>query len=111
MNSSPHSWKICVTGRYNDEAMAELESGPHQITYDKTQLTDCGIAFGQPDPQTVIESPQLRWVHLSSAGYTNYDNDRVREALKKRGAILTNSSSVYDEPCAQHALAMMLAFA
>jgi phosphoglycerate dehydrogenase-like enzyme len=108
MNST--SWKICVTGRYNDEATAELESGPHQITYDKTQLPDCDIAFGQPDPQVVIES-NLRWVHLSSAGYTNYDNDAVREALHKRGAILTNSSSVYDEPCAQHALAMMLAFA
>jgi phosphoglycerate dehydrogenase-like enzyme len=108
MNST--SWKICVTGRYNDEATAELESGPHQITYDKTQLADCDIAFGQPDPQIVIES-NLRWVHLSSAGYTNYDNDAVREGLRKRGAILTNSSSVYDEPCAQHALAMMLAFA
>ncbi len=36
---------------------------------------------------------------------------KCAQALKKRGAILTNSSSVYDEPCAQHALAMMLAFA
>ena len=105
-----NSWKICVTGRYNDAASAELESGPHQITYDKTELALCDIAFGQPDPQIVIES-NLRWVHLSSAGYTNYDNDAVRQALKRRGAILTNSSSVYAEPCAQHALAMMLAFA
>lgn len=105
-----NSWKICVTGRYNDEATAELESGPHQITYDKSELSSCDIAFGQPDPQIVIES-NLRWIHLSSAGYTNYDNDAVREALKQRGAILTNSSSVYAEPCAQHALAMMLAFA
>jgi phosphoglycerate dehydrogenase-like enzyme len=33
----------------------------------------------------------------------------LREAFKARGAVLTNSSSVYDEPCAEHALAMMMA--
>ena len=103
--------KICITGRYNDEATEILESCGHEITYDKAELASCDVAFGQPDKQTVIKSPNLRWIHLSSAGYTNYDNDAVRGALKKRGAILTNSSSVYDEPCAQHALAMMLAFA
>lgn len=106
-----NGWKICVTGRYNDAGTAGLKELSHQITYDKSELFNCEIAFGQPDPQVVIESPNLHWIHLSSAGYTNYDNDRVREALKQRGAILTNSSSVYDEPCAQHALAMILAFA
>jgi phosphoglycerate dehydrogenase-like enzyme len=50
-------------------------------------------------------------VHLSSAGYTRYDNDAVRAALKSRNAVLTNSSAVYEEPCAEHALAMMLALA
>src|SRR5450432_4578462 len=73
------------------------------------QLAQADIAFGQPDPQQVIELKNLRWMHLSSAGYTRYDNDAMRAALKSRGAILTNSSSVFDEPCAQHALAMMLA--
>lgn len=109
--------KICITGHYhitgdyNGNALEDLTQRGHEITYDKSQLADCDIAFGQPDVQTVIESEKLRWVHLSSAGYTNYDNDQVRAALKARNAILTNSSSVYDEPCAQHALAMILAFA
>jgi phosphoglycerate dehydrogenase-like enzyme len=35
----------------------------------------------------------------------------VRAALAARGAALTTSSGVYDEPCAEHALAMMLALA
>jgi phosphoglycerate dehydrogenase-like enzyme len=35
----------------------------------------------------------------------------VREALKARGAVMTNSSSVYDEPCAEHLFAMMLGLA
>jgi phosphoglycerate dehydrogenase-like enzyme len=50
-------------------------------------------------------------VHLSSAGYTRYDTDAVRNAVRSRGAVLTNSSAVYEEPCAEHALAMMLALA
>lgn len=73
------------------------------------QLAAAGIAFGQPDPQQVIESTNLMWVHLTSAGYTRYDTDAVRTALGNRGAVLTNSSSVYNDPCAQHILAMMLA--
>lgn len=74
-------------------------------------LPDADIAFGQPDPRQIIDLPRLRWVHLSTAGYTRYDTHPVRDALRQRGAILTNSSMVYDEPCAEHVLAMMLAFA
>jgi len=67
------------------------------------------IAFGQPNPRDMIESSQLKWVHLSTAGYTVYDRDDLRSALRARGSWMTNSSSVYAEPCAQHVLAMMLA--
>jgi phosphoglycerate dehydrogenase-like enzyme len=74
-------------------------------------LTQADVAFGQPDPQQVIELGRLRWVHLTTAGYTRYDTPAVREALGRRGAALTTSSSVYEEPCAEHALAMMLALA
>ncbi len=73
------------------------------------ELETADIAFGQPDPQQVASLPGLRWVHLTSAGYTRYDNDVCRAALAARGAVMTNSSSVYDEPCAQHLLAFMLA--
>ena len=75
------------------------------------ELSTADIAFGQPDPEQVIASQSLKWVHLTSAGYTRYDRDDLKAALKARGAALTNSSSVYDEPCAQHMLAFMLAFA
>jgi phosphoglycerate dehydrogenase-like enzyme len=72
-------------------------------------LAEADIAFGQPDAKQIQTTPRLRWVHLTSAGYTAYDNDAVRQALQARGARLTNSSDVYDEPCAQHVVAMMLA--
>lgn len=67
------------------------------------------VAFGQPAVDDVLASTSLKWVHLTSAGYTRYDRDDLRIALKERGATLTNSSSVYDDPCAQHVLAFILA--
>ena len=71
-------------------------------------LGDADIAFGQPDPQQIIDTPGVRWVHLTSAGYTRYDTDAFRSALTARGGVLTNSSAVYADPCAQHLLAMMM---
>jgi phosphoglycerate dehydrogenase-like enzyme len=105
--------------------MRELKEGiaPHRLIVpeDRTMnlvagrpdplVSQADVAFGQPDPRQVIELRNLRWVHLTTAGYTRYDTEAVRAALKSRGAALTNSSSVYDEPCAEHVLSMMLALA
>ncbi len=67
------------------------------------------IAFGQPDPGSVENSDNLRWVHLSSAGFTRYDTPEFRALATSRGIVVTNSSSVYAESCAEHAFAFMLA--
>jgi phosphoglycerate dehydrogenase-like enzyme len=75
------------------------------------QLRQADIALGQPDPQQVMELKRLRWVQVTSAGYTRYDRDDFRAALRARGAIFSNSSAVYREPCAEHCLAMMLSLA
>lgn len=69
------------------------------------------VLFGQPDPDKALGLPDLKWIQVTSAGYTGYDTPEFRERLKAKGAILTNSSSVFDEPCAQHLLAFLLAFA
>ncbi len=74
-------------------------------------LAEADVAFGQPDPDQIINLPKLRWVQLSSAGYTRYDRQDIRDALHRRNAMITNSSSVFDEPCAEHVLAFMLAHA
>src|SRR5205823_11713811 len=66
-------------------------------------------AFGQPDPQQIAALKRIKWVHLSGAGYTRYDSSAVRAAIQLRGIIVTNSSSVYSLPCAEHLLAMMMA--
>jgi phosphoglycerate dehydrogenase-like enzyme len=74
-------------------------------------LARADIALGQPDPDQLISLATLRWVHLTSAGYTRYDRADLKDAFEARGAILTNSSAVYAEPCAQHVLSMMFSLA
>lgn len=74
-------------------------------------LAEADVAFGQPDPASVIQAPRLKWIQLTTAGYTRYDTDEFRTAMAHKQAMLTNSSQVYDQPCAEHALAFMLAHA
>src|SRR6266446_1892432 len=74
-------------------------------------LRTADIAFGFPDAQAVCESPKLRWVQLNAAGYTSFDLRTIRNVLAGRGTIVTNSSDVYAEPCAQHLLAMIASLA
>ena len=87
-------------------ALEELRAGTEGYRLVTEGPPEGEILFGQPE--TVGDA---RWVHVSTAGYTRYDTPAFREGLAARGAMLSNSSSVYDEPCAQHLLAMILAFA
>jgi phosphoglycerate dehydrogenase-like enzyme len=72
-------------------------------------LAEADIVFGQPPVEGCRRSGRLRWIELSSAGYMRYDREDFWTELRQRGGALTNASSVFAEPCAQHALAMMLA--
>ena len=73
-------------------------------------LASADIAFGQPDPGQCLEAKKLRWVEVTTAGYTRYDTPEFQEAFRGRGSIFSNVSEVFADPCAQHVLAMMLAF-
>jgi phosphoglycerate dehydrogenase-like enzyme len=87
------------------------ESSGHVLDVGKLdgRLLQAEVVFGQPDPGAMIQSEKLRWLHISSAGYARYDTPEFWAALKKRNAVVTNSSSVYDAPCAEHVMAFMLA--
>lgn len=74
-------------------------------------LAEADIAFGQPAVEDLFEYGRLRWIELSSAGYTRYDREDLKEALRARGTILTNASGVFADSCAHHVLAMMLGLA
>lgn len=71
------------------------------------ELDSADVVFGQPDADQLLAAGRVGWVHLSSAGYTAYDRADLRAAFQARGAALTKSSLVYDEPCALHVLAFI----
>ena len=72
-------------------------------------LPNADIAFGQPDATQCLALRGLRWVEVTTAGYTRYDTPEFRENFQARGAAFSNVSEVFADPCAQHVLAMMLA--
>lgn len=74
-------------------------------------LGEADVAYGQPACAEVMKYPGLRWVALSTAGYTNYDREDFRAAMQARGTVVTNASGVFADPCAQQVLAGMLALA
>jgi phosphoglycerate dehydrogenase-like enzyme len=81
--------------------LGKSEAGP--------EIESVEIAFGQPDVADVLRATKLRWLHLTSAGYTRYDTADFRAAMKHRGVVVTNSSSVYAEACVEHVMAFLLA--
>jgi len=73
------------------------------------RMQEADIVLGQPRVDAVLASTHLQWLQVSTAGYTRYDTPEFRTAMKARGIPVTNSSQVYDDPCAEHVLAFMLA--
>lgn len=97
-------------------------SAPHHILFPKKPVTsvlgapepdpafqEADIAFGQPDLESMMRSSKLKWIQISSAGYTRYDTPAFRAMAAERGWIVTNSSSVYAAACSDHVLSFMLA--
>lgn len=67
------------------------------------------IAFGQPHLESIRAAENLKWLQVSSAGFTRYDTPEFRRYAAERGMIVTNSSGVYARSCAEHVLSFMLA--
>ncbi len=120
------NWTIWCNARFSSDVENLLREGirPHRlIMADQTSpdylaatptdaaLAQADIAFGQPAVDALLAAERIRWVHITSAGYTRYDTDAFRAACRERNLILTNSSTVYAEPCAQHAAAFVYAHA
>jgi phosphoglycerate dehydrogenase-like enzyme len=91
------------------QELFDRETSGHTVGRGEDDFARADVVFGQFDPSRLDSASRLRWVHITSAGYTPYDTPEFRAALREKKILFTNSSHVYDEPCAQHALAMMLA--
>jgi phosphoglycerate dehydrogenase-like enzyme len=93
--------KLVFSGNASASVLVAGQADPTLATAD--------VAFGQPDAKQCLALPKLRWVEVTTAGYTRYDTPEFREGFKARGSIFSNVSQVFADPCAQHVLAMMLA--
>ena len=89
---------------------------PHRLvwrppgTSDPTTAVEAAdILFGQPELERCLTATPPAWTHLNSAGWDRFNVPRVRDQFTARGAMLSTSSSVYSEPCAQHVLSLLLA--
>jgi phosphoglycerate dehydrogenase-like enzyme len=67
------------------------------------------IAIGQTGLERLAIAPRLRWLHISSAGFTRYDTPAFRAAARARRLLVTKSSGVFAESCAEHVLSFLLA--
>ncbi|HTO02993.1 MAG TPA: D-2-hydroxyacid dehydrogenase, partial [Opitutus sp.] len=98
------SLKIWCNTKFSDAAIERLINGvrPHRVIFSTNAnasvlvpgetdpaLTEADIAFGQPAVDDCIASPKLRWIALSTAGYTRYDHEHFKEILRQRGTPLT----------------------
>lgn len=72
-------------------------------------MQEADIVLGQPRVDAVLASQKLKWLQVSTAGFTRYDTMDFRTAVQQRGIPVTNSSHVYDDACAEHVFAFMLA--
>jgi phosphoglycerate dehydrogenase-like enzyme len=96
---SPHELLLPEQG--GASVLADLPTDP--------RMQEADIVLGQPRTDAVLSSTRLKWLQVSTAGYTRYDRDDFRAEMRARGIPVTNSSHVYDDPCAEHVLAFMLA--
>lgn len=96
---APHELLLPAQGAAS--VLADLPTDP--------LMQQADIVLGQPRVDAVLSSPNLKWLQVSTAGYTRYDTPEFRAEMKARGIAVSNSSHVYDDPCAEHVLAFMLA--
>lgn len=100
--------KIYTNVKYSEAVMNLFSAGVtgHELVSD---LSVAEVVFGFTSPEQHQDAPNLRWIQVPAAGYEKFDTPEGRAFLKSRGIALTNSSSVYNEPCAQQVLAMLMA--
>jgi phosphoglycerate dehydrogenase-like enzyme len=124
--TSPTPLTIWTNQHFDDADLARLraEASPHRVVVSaatsKSNLVAGGrdpaaleadILYGQPHVQDVLESTRVKWVQLTTAGYTRFDRPEIFDALRAKLIAFCNASALYDEPCAQHVVAMLLAMA
>ena len=69
-----------------------------------TELAQCEIIFGNPQPELFSKMPNLKWMHAQTAGVEWY----LGPGGLRENVVLTNSSGAYGISIAEHMLTVTL---
>ncbi|MDO4301078.1 MAG: D-2-hydroxyacid dehydrogenase [Clostridia bacterium] len=95
-----HKDKIRFENTAKNEVFEYISPG--KVTHEQVQKAN--IILGNVPPEFVINSPNLKWLQLNSAGADEY----LKEGIMPEQAILTNSVGAYGLAVSEHLLAMLL---
>ena len=99
--------------KYNDEQIAILKSAAPNIIVDclssecvsKETLYDSDVIFGWPPSELLVDLPNLKWLHLPSAGSDSYNKASV---FSNPDIIVTKSSGTFGIPISESIIGMMI---
>jgi phosphoglycerate dehydrogenase-like enzyme len=105
----------------SDASLLEKGAFPHKVVFAQlpassmlvatgsdSAIATADVVFGQPATESVASAGRLRWIHLTSAGYTRYDSRLFRGLLERCNIALTTSSAVFAESCVEQLMAYIL---
>jgi len=88
-----------------DTQALEQEVAPHTVVWSKAKnasnltpgasdpsTAEADILFGQPAPADVLAADRVKWVQLTSAGYTRYSAGDFFDRLRERRIAICNAS-------------------
>lgn len=71
---------------------------------DKATVQKADIIIGNPPAEMLIDSPNLKWLQLNSAGSDAY----IKEGILKKEVLLTNATGAYGLAISEHMIGVLL---
>ena len=90
----------------HDAAQGATVATVQQSVVTVADLIDSDIVFGRIPPHLLIGLPNLKWLHLGSAGANGMTD---RNLYANKSTLLTKSSGTFGIPIAEHIIGMMVA--
>lgn len=103
---------ILVLLPINDRQKKLIESASPSSNYiyktqksvDKEAVQQAEIIIGNPPAEMIIDSQNLKWLQLNSAGSDAY----IKEGILKKGVLLTNATGAYGLAISEHMIGVLL---
>lgn len=75
-----------------------------QKSVDKQTVQQADIIIGNPPAEMLMDSPNLKWLQLNSAGSDAY----IKEGILNKGVALTNATGAYGLAISEHIFGVLL---